>query len=285
MFIKTTLISLMFVLSIFVALPVHSRLTVYDDFKGPYLSQDLWYVHNQFDAFPNVDPGIITLEGGLRTRSGKLNYYNRNIGASGSESGRFRAGRGLVMKDGTNITAMETSVQVKGLEITGCTANASPSRAEVRIGGAFFNNAGSCEGSGSVTGDVQAYIGLRKDSDDTELPAGYMRAIGTVLLCTNANCTSSTQIGEEDLGLVKVGKKVKLLIRLEKDEDTFIFKLDKKGAEIPISYAVYSDTAAPYGNNGGLKRLEVTHLLATCKTGPETYGWIDDFYDYIAVNP
>jgi hypothetical protein len=94
-------------------------------------------------------------------------------------------------------------------------------------------------------------------------------------VCNNSGCTDSTVIGEEDLGLVKVGKKVKLLMRIEKDQDRFVFKLDKKGAETPISYTGYSDAADPCADNGGMKRLEVTHLLANCQSEPATYGWLE----------
>jgi hypothetical protein len=266
------------VLSVFIAFSAQAQLTVYDDFSGPYLSPDRWYVYNQYDIT------ITSMEGGLRIKSGKLGYYSRNFGGEESDSGRPRARRRLVMQNGLNVTAMETSVQVKGLEVTGCANNTTPSRAEVRIGGAFFNDVGICEGEGSVTGDVQAYIGLRKDTDDPDLPSGYMRAIGTVLRCNNSGCTDTTEIGTQDLGLVKVGKKVKLLMRIEKAQDRFVFKLDKKGAEVPISYSGYSDAANPCGDSGGLKRLEVTHLLANCQTGPATYGWLDTYYDYLSVS-
>jgi hypothetical protein len=279
---KSFVFSVTLVLSILIACSAQAQtLTKYDDFNGPLLDQTKWVVVN--DGGDDVE----SLEGGMKIQKGKLIFFNRAFGGIGSNTGMQFMQRELVIKEGSAYDTMETSVQIMSYQITGCAANSLGSIASVRIGGYFFND-GTSSGEGDLTGNYFAYINLYRYSNSND-DDGLWRATAKVYRCEDAACTSSlaSLIGDDFFSnqQIKVKKKVRLFIQLNKTTNQFNFQVGsaKKGPQASIGYSA-DDTNGPRGDYGGLKRIEVSHGLANCTAGPTT-GWIDAVFDYVAVGP
>lgn len=271
-------------LCIFVVFPAQAQLVVYDDFSGPFVDIARWY-HRHSGTSDNVWP----FEGGFRIQKGKLNYFSRAYGTklATQETQDYR--RRLFLKDVSGVTAIETSIQMakNGNVITGCSENTKPSETRVNFGGSFFNNGSGLEpNNGDYTGDVYATIALYKFSDSTDIPAGYMGVRARVRLCTNEDCSMSSQLYEtffkDDRDkplLLKVGKKEKFRITYDRAANAFTFQVGKNVA----TYTSTVENVQPSGALNGGMRLAVDHSLANCPTSNRAIGWADAFFDYISI--
>jgi len=154
-----------------------------------------------------------------------------------------------------------------------------------RIGGAFFNAGPRTEDS--YLNDVYAWIGVGR-TVPTDDPPNTLHVYARVTHCTNASCGTTTPIGTEDpqdLGTVKLNKKVKLRITWDPGLDRFTFKVGS-AAEFPIYYSGYgySDTAPPGTENGGKKRIQIQNILPNCEDKPRLFGYIEASFDNIKVS-
>ena len=281
---KIFVVSIIFVLTIGFAFSAQAQLTVYDDFSGPFVDTARWYHRN-----PTGDD-VWWYDAGFRILKGKLNYFNRAYGADLDTDATQSMRRQLFLKNATDVTGIETSIQMakNGHEITGCAANPVPSETRISMGGAFFND-GSSTGPGDFTGDILAHMGFFKYSDlgtlppgNIAIPPGYMGVRARVYRCTNATCSTSDIIKEVlfDNLLVKLGKKTMLRITLDKGANTFTFQVGKKDVAT-YPYTV-PDSAAPIQKN---IRLEVAHYLANCPSpAAKTVGWADVLFDYVLTD-
>jgi hypothetical protein len=283
---KILVFSLFIVLSVFIAFPAQAQLVVYDDFSGPFIDTTLWRYNTSWgdDVWP--------YEGGFRIIKGKLSFFNRAYGAVLGTDEIQSMRRQLFLKDVSGVTGLEASIQMvkSGQEITGCLSeNLEPSETRVWIGGSFFNDGSGTPGSGYYTGDILASMGLFRFSDSTD-PAGYMGVRARVRQCTNADCSEYNLLFEtffvnEKTGkplLLKVGKKEKFRITLDKPTKTFTFQVGKKTVDT-YTYVV-NDIAASGAVKGGM-RIEVSHYLANCPASVErSVGWADVLFDYVSVD-
>jgi hypothetical protein len=287
---KIFVVSIIFALTIGFAFSAQAQLTVYDDFSGPFVDTGRWYHRNPISP---VDNDIWSYEGGFRILKGKLNYFHRAYGADLDTDATQNMRRQLFLRNATDVTGIETSIQMvkNGHEITGCAANPVPSETRISMGGAFFND-GSSPGPGDFTGDILAHMGFFKYSDlgtlppgNIAIPPGYMGVRARVYRCTNATCTTSDIIKEElfDNLLVKLGKKTMFRITLDKGSDTFTFQVGKKVSKTYLyTGVIVSDSAAPIQKN---IRLEVAHYLANCPSpAAKTVGWADVLFDYVLTD-
>jgi len=280
---KSIIFFITFAFSMFLACSSQGQtLTRYDDFNGPLLDQAKWVNVSTWGEDVEI------LEGGMKIQKGKLDFTNRSFGGTGSNTGTQYMQRRLVIRDGAAYNTMETSVQIMGYQITGCDAPGSASSlAYVRIGGYFFND-GSSSGTGDQTGDYFAYINLYRYSNSAD-DEGLWRATAKVYRCEDEDCTPSlaTLVGDDFFSdqLIKVKKKVRLFVQLNKSAHEFSFQVGpaKKGPHAVVGYSA-NDANPPRGAYGGVKRIEVSNGLANCTAGP-TEGWIDAVFDYVAVGP
>ena len=259
---------------------------LYDNFEGKTLDPEKWY------GIGSTDSGMVTLElsrlmkNETLLNSKALNLSNRTYVKNDSDSGASSAHNGIVFADGSNIETIVATVLVKKLQLPVCSSNVVDpfdTFVRARIGGTFFN-AGP-RTPGSYLNDVFAWIGIGRTTP-AEDPPDTLHVYARVMHCDDATCSNTTWIGYEDpydLGTVKLNKKVKLRITWDPAIDRFVFQKGKD-AEVPISYAGYSDALSPGASNGGVKRLQVQNILPNCTDDPRLMGYIDASFDNIKVN-
>ena len=212
-----------------------------------------------------------------------LNIFNRVYGDTGSNSGVSTVYNRVIFRNGQNINSIKAQVQVKKVQATGCsTGNPSVTRARARIGGFFFNTGPMTPDI--ATNDVWATVYVGRSSDSTD-PSNVLEITAEVFHCTNSDCSTGTIIGTQDLGTVKLNKKVKLRITWDPQNDQFIFQ---KGSdhEVYITYdtATYPEAFSPGALYGGFKRLDVVDNVANCTSLPRTMGFMDAYFENVYVN-
>ena len=211
-----------------------------------------------------------------------LNILNRVYGDTGSDSGVSTVYNRVIFRNGENVNSIKATVQVKKVQATGCTANLSETKAQARIGGFFFNTGPRT--ADNATNDVWATIYVGRSSNSTD-PSNVLEITGEVHHCTNINCYTGTLIGTQDLGTVKLGKKVTLRITWDPQNDRFIFQKGKD-PEVYITYdtATYPESFSPGASYGGFKRLDVGDFVANCTGLPRTMGFMDVYFENVYVN-
>jgi hypothetical protein len=253
-------------------------LVLYENFntKSKILDSEKWFGSEGYNF---ADRG---LESARQIKKEGLNIFNRTYGDTGSDNGASFVSNRVFFRNGGNIKSIKATVQVKKAQVTGCTANPSETIALARIGGFFFNIGPRTPGD--TTNDIWAAIQVERSSTSTD-PSNILKIAGEVLYCANNGCSSYTVIGTQDLGTVKLNKKVKLRITWDPDNDQFIFQKGKD-PEVYITYdtSFYPESFPPGAAGGGAKRLDVSHFAANCKSLPRPIGFMDVFFDDVYVN-
>jgi len=264
------------VLSLVIACSAQAQLTVYDDFSGPFVDTARWRYSTSWgeDVWP--------FEGGFRINKGKLNFFSRAYGGDQSNSGTQNMRRQLFLRNvSSDVTTIEASIQLVkgGNETTAC--GTAPSETRVFIGGNFFNSGGVAPVAGNATDDVGVFLAFYRSTDAAYIPDGYMGVRGRVRHCTNADCSTYTDIYETlfDNLVMKLGKKAVIRIAVNKDANTITFQVGKKIVDT-YNYWV-SDAFGPGISNN--KRIEMTHDLSNCD-GTKSVGWADILVDYVSVD-
>jgi hypothetical protein len=254
-------------------------LRLYDSLSAKTLDPTLWF------GSDNIASGGTTLEVKRCTKLDPLFGYigldllNRSYGSRLNDTDITNEATRLNFSDGSGISTIVATVQVKKVTVTGCDANAILSETRARIGGFFFNT--STPTPGSAMNDVYAYISLVRRSDSTD-PADVLNVFAYIGQCHDNGCLTSTILGTQDLGTAKMNKRIKLRVSWNQAGHSFIFQ-KKAEAEVAIDYVV-SDANPPGAANGGLKRLEINHKLADCASGPATTGYMDVIFNNVYVN-
>ena len=259
-------------------------LVLYENFnaKSNILDPEKWFGSESYNA------GDRGLESARQIKKEPLfqymglNIFNRTYGSTGSDSGVSFVFNRVFFRNGGNIDSIKATVQVKKVEVTGCTANPSESEAQARIGGMFFNTGPRT--AGDTTNDVWASIYVKRSSTSTD-PANVLEIIGEVSHCNNSGCSDATPIGTQDLGTVKLNKRVILRITWDPQNDRFIFQKGRD-PEVYITYDpnIYPDSLPPGASAGGSKRLDVAQYVANCTTLPRPVGFMDVFFENVYVN-
>ena len=260
-------------------------LVVYDNFEGKTLDPEKWHGNS------DTGSGMVTLETSRQMKnetllkSKALSVFTRTYVRDDSNSGTSTAHNGIVFADGSNIKTIVATVLVKKIQLPECSSNAVEpfdTFVRARIGGAFFNTGTPTEGS--YLNDVYAYIGVGR-TIPTEDPPDTLHVYARVVHCDDATCSNTTPIGyddPQDLGTVKLNKKVKLRIAWDQASKRFIFQKGKD-PEFYIFYA-NNDTNPPGASNGGMKRLQIQNILPRCMDEPRLSGYIDASFDNVMVN-
>jgi hypothetical protein len=258
-------------------------LVVYDNFEGKTLDPNKWFGRE------GTGSGMVTLESSRLIKnetllgSKGLSLSNRSYANIESDAGSFSAGDGIYFVDGSDIKTIEATVLVKKIVVPECSTNPGVGEVRTRIGGAFFN-AGTPT-PGDQTNDVWAQITVGRGLDSLD-PAGALHIYARVYRCNDPDCNDVTNIGSrQDLGTVKVGKKVKLRITWipAPGAKQFIFQKGK-GDELSVTYGA-NDTNEPGASNGGMKRLQIQEFLPNCMSGDSwPMGYIEAYFDNVKVN-
>jgi len=280
---KAALISFLVMVAIcaVIASPASAQLVLYDNFEASLLDPGRWF------GAESEGTGIRILESRRQIKIEPvfgfrgLNIFARSYAATGSNTSRFSSSDRLVFNDGSLIKTIQAAVLVKKFEETACATNTSVTEPRVRIGGFYFNTGTSIPGDS--TNDVQAFIIVGRPIDATDLAADELKIYARVNLCSDADCSNSTDIGGQDIGTVRVNKKVKLRITWDQANNRFVFQKGK-AAEVSINYAVPVGSG-PGTLNGGNKRLEVHLLIPNCTSAPRPVASLDAFFDDIMINP
>jgi hypothetical protein len=239
--------------------------TLYDNFGSKIIDPDKW-VGQQTEtdsshrvlreSVVEIDKNQLHLV--ARTWACK-DCLNNDTGTQGGQS-RLRALGAL-----SSATSMQATVQVKQLAVAGSDVNQNPAQARARLVGWFFND-GTSTGPGDQTGDVFAWIGLRRKSDSTDA-AGVMTIVGVVARCEDSTCSDSSTTETQPLGTVKYGPKTTLALDWDDGNQRFIFKWlsGKNATTAEITYA-------QAGVSNAAQRVNTANRLDVWSTVPNDNG-------------
>jgi hypothetical protein len=260
--------------------PASAQLVLYDNFEASLLDPGRWF------GAESAGPGVDILESRRQIKNEPitgfrgLNIFSRSYAATGSDTSRSSSSDRLIFNDGSLIKTIRATVLVKKFEETACATNTKGvTEPRVRIGGFFFNTGTSVPGD--ATNDIQAFIIVGRPTDATDLAADELKIYARVNLCNDAECDNSTEIGGQDIGTVRVNKKVKLRITWDQASNRFVFQKGK-AAEVSINYAVPVGSG-PGTLNGGNKRLEVHLLIPNCTSAPRPLASLEAFFDDVMI--
>jgi hypothetical protein len=199
-----------------------------------------------------------------------LNLLTRFYGQTGLDTGVTNCSNLVRFANPKPIYGIKATVRVKGFSEVDCAANPTPSYARVRINGYFFNMGTSTPGS--ALNDVYALIGIRTN------PEEELEVFARAWLCTNANCSASTEIGSLTLGTINLNKKTTLSLEWDQANNRFIFQQDNL-APVYINYD-YPDSSEP---GMSLKYLDAHGGAANCTNTPRPSVFVDAYFDDVYV--
>lgn len=212
-----------------------------------------------------------------RTLGRRLNLQVRGYGRTDANLGTTGGANRLRFFNGDAVTAIRTKVWVSAYTARGTASNPDPTSVRARLSGFFFNVGTAVPGS--ALGDVFAQVYLRRESNDV-LPAGQLKVRGSVIQCTNADCSTGTVLASADLGTAALGQKVQLLLQWDAAGNRFIVQRDA-APKVLLPYAVPDSGLPGISNN---KRLEVEYDAADSTAAPRPMGYMKAYFDEVYVN-
>lgn len=211
-------------------------------------------------------------------KGGTLNLMQRNWGLTTTDSDVLPISFAEHLTNPATVTELKAKITVNALEVHACPTNPSVGQSRARIFGTFFNIGSPVPGS--EVGDVLAQVKLTRFSNSTD-PVGVLRVQGSVVICTSADCSSSTNIGSvADLGTVTLGQAATVQLQWNKAGNKFQFSRD--GGAFVGSVAYTQTDASPPGV--ALAELSTKMEIPSCTTGPRLSGMVDAIFDNVAVN-
>lgn len=258
----------LFVIVVSVPTQALEPLVLYDNFNTTLINPDKWF---------GAEVGADGCEVVRQIQGNRLLILNRAYGNTNSDSGFGHDLLGLYFANPDAVTAIEAKVKVESVKVIGCLNNPFSTQVEARLGGFFFNT--NTPTPGSNLNDVHAEIRIVKRSNSTD-PKNVFRAEFFVLQCNDAICSPSaaTILDSQDLGPVKLGKKTRLRIQWDPDNDQFIFQRD---GNTVFSLYLVSDTSPPGASS---KALQVAPFVANCTVEPRPVAYIKASFDNVLVN-
>jgi hypothetical protein len=260
-------------------------LVPYDTFEMGPISPDRW-------SGASLGPDLFSPNGNLYEQNRSiivdpsgvgrdLRVLNRSYGLTNSDVGIALGAYGLEFKNPVPVTAIRARMQVLSAVSKGCLTNPSPTIAQARLDGFFFNVAPATTG---LTDAVLAQVAVQRRSNSAD-PANVFEVVGSVLHCLDFDCISANPIGLPSgivpLGKVTVGQWVKGLVQWDQANQQFIFQRDNQPQKLVSYNGVVTDadpTAAP------IKGLGVTNLVPNCTSTPRPFASMNALFDNVAVN-
>lgn len=256
--------------------------TLYDNFGGKTIDPDKWVSQQtETDSSHRVlRESVFEIDKSqlhLVARAWACTDCANNVTGTVAGQSRLRALGAL-----SDATAMQATVQVKQVSVVGSDVNSSVAQARARLLGWFFNDGGST-GADDATGDVFAWIGVRRQSDSTDEP-GLMTIVGVVARCSDSTCNNSTSTETLPLGTVKSGAKTTLYLEWDNGGGKFIFKW-LNGKKITTAEMTYEQA----GVSNVLPRVNTTNRLDVwstvpndnCAKGERPMAFMDAYFDDI----
>ncbi|MBQ0941707.1 hypothetical protein KAK07_00015 [Ideonella sp. 4Y16] len=193
--------------------------------------------------------------------NGRLALGQWGFGNTTSNSGVTVTQLSTSQTDASPSRAVKVTISVDDVDrLDGCAANTTPSTVRARVIGNYFSTRAGGPVAGDFTGDVLAQAWLRRSSNSTDAP-GVLRVAGGVPQCTNADCSTSNNLGGVDLGTANVGDKVTLQIEWDAANNQFLFIRDG-GAPVAVPYPVTITGTPGRPFNNVSARAEVANCMA-----------------------
>jgi hypothetical protein len=260
-------------------------LVIYDTFEVGPISPDRWIGDSSgLDLFPPVgnfyeqNRSIVVDPSGVGR---DLRVLSRSYGQPGSDVGLALGLYGLNFKNPGSVTAIRARMQVLSAVSKGCLNNPSPTLAQARIGGFFFNAVPATNG---FTDAVLAQVVVQRRSNSAD-PTNVFEVVGGVLRCLDTDCINVEPIGLPSgivpLGKVNVGQWVKVLVQWDQPTLKFIFQRDKQAQKFVSYDTVVTDTDPTAVQ---VKGLGVVNLVANCSSTPRPVASMNVLVDNVAVN-
>lgn len=123
-----------------------------------------------------------------------------------------------------------------------------------------------------------AAVAIRRYSNSTD-SANVLNVTAYLWHCGDADCLTGDSLGSLDLGSVKKGHRVKLLLEWDPDNDRFMVQRDH-GQEEYLYYTVPDSSPAGYNS----KRVEISNFVTNCLSTPRLAAFMDTFIDDVYVN-
>lgn len=231
--------------------PATAAVPLVDDFTAPEINAGRW---NEGETLRLVDG------------RGRLNMARWSFGSTTADTGVTVDQLALNATDSAPATSMKVSMAVEDTDrIDGCAANPTPSLARIRMIGGFFSTRSGGPVAGDQTGDVLAQVQLRRFSNSTDA-AGVVRAIGSVVQCTNSTCSTVNSLtpspGYIDFGTATIGQWVTFQIDWDRLGNKFSFSRDA-GTPVDVTYTVRRTgvPAVPFN------QLSLRNEVANCTAG------------------
>ena len=186
---------------------------------------------------------------------------------------------GLLFSQASAVTAIAAKVRMNNAKSTGSTDPAAPAAVNAaELTGHFFNTRTGVP-SKNQQDDVLAAIRTVSRSTDP-LGSQNLRVEAVIEQCTNAACSTRTQLFAADLGLVHQGELAALRVQWDVANHRFVFQRDTQ----PEVYGTYTvtDTHPPASQ---FKGLVVTHNPPTYLSGtPVPVQYANAYFHDVFVN-
>ena len=247
--------------------------------SAPAQAAEAYVTYDGFNAASGtLSPALWNqIELGREIKTGFASLRQRNLGQQISNSGTLNVNHSLPFDEPWHINQMRADITVTSASTVACASNTSPTEANARLVGAFFN--AGVPTPGDATGDIGAQVRVVQRSNSTA-PIGTLQVEGLAYRCTNADCSTSVLVGSvQNLGTVAVGTLVRAQVEWDQPNKRFLLTRDSNPA-VSIAYTD-SDTSGP-GNPS--KVLGLRQQLANCFSGPRTQADLEARFDNVAVN-
>jgi hypothetical protein len=249
-----------------------AQLVLYDDFNVKPINPARWSGSEASGGplAPDTETARKIAKGELEITLTTWGRTDSDTGNNGLPSSR------LSVTNPTPITIFQVDVTVKSAKVVGCAANTTSSRARAQINGGYFND-GTSPGAGDRTGDIVANFQLHRDSiNGDKIQANVNR-------CTNASCSTFTQVAVIFTATWVQGVASTLNIQWDKPNKRFIFTLNPGGSQeqqiLTYTFSDANPAVAPF------RQLASQDSAASCQSGPRGSATIKGLFDNVMVNP
>jgi hypothetical protein len=250
-----------------------AQLVLYDDFKGRLIDPDRWSGNER-------NTGLIApnTETSRSISGGKLEILLTNYGRTNSDAGAGgTASSALQHTNPAVVTTLEAAVTVKKVEVQGCAANSTATRARAGLVWALFND-GTSPALGDRTGDVFAGIQSVRDSISGDRIEAFINR------CTNATCTTFVTLNFHAFAASwTTGIADTLRMQWDPGNDQVVFTLNPgaPGEESTVLGYGLSDAAPPVV---AFAQLQAANSVASCTAGRRRAS-MTAIFDNVGVNP